>query len=154
MGVFSLMYIPALYLVESYTNIHIPAQTHDIFVTALSIAASILFYIAWWHLKNPAVYEAYISKDEFSVVYPGSKMWSFKVQVKDIEKIEHRQSHGGGGKSIVDTGLVMKDGQFHKISMNYGNNVNKMHKVLKSINPEIEFPYTIKTSYHLFGKNK
>ncbi|WP_019529379.1 hypothetical protein [Dasania marina] len=74
------------------------------------------------------------------------------MNVADIKRIEHRQTHASGGKSIVRTGALMKNRDFHQISMNYGNNVNEMFKVLQSINPEITFPKTIKTTFHLFGK--
>lgn len=152
MGALSLFYIVALFLVEAYTQIQIPDTTHNVMVASFSIAAAVLFYIGWWHIKNPATYEAYITAQVLSVDYPGSDSWSFRVRICDIAKIEHRQSHSSGGKSIVDTGVVMKNGDFHKISMNYGNNINTMFKALKSINPDMEFPKTINTRYFLFGR--
>jgi hypothetical protein len=88
----------------------------------------------------------------FSVSYPEVELWSFKVNIEDINKIEQRQNHSSGGKSILNVGVVMNNSDFHKISMNYGNSVNKMFKILKSIKPEITFPKTVKTSYYLFGK--
>ena len=152
MGVVSLGYIAALYLVEQYTDFNIPEDVHRIMVVVFSLVAIILFYIAWWHIKSPATYEAYITSKEFSVSYPEAMRWSFKVYIEDIQRIEHRQSRSSGGKSIVSTGVLMKNEDFHEISMNYGNSVNKMFKVLKSINPGITFPKIVKKNYYLFGK--
>ncbi|MCW8933451.1 MAG: hypothetical protein OQK98_01885 [Gammaproteobacteria bacterium] len=152
MGLAFLGYITALYLVEHYTVFNVPEDVHYIMVSVFSLAAIILFYIAWWHIKNPATYEAYITSKEFSVSYPESMKWSFKVNIHDIIRVEHRQSLSSGGKSIVDTGVLMKNDDFHEISMNYGNSVNKMFKVLKTINPDISFPKIIKKSYYLFGR--
>ena len=152
MGVVFLLYIAVLFLCEHYTSFKISAENRNIAVGSFSLAALILFYVAWWHIKNPATYEAYITKDKFSIVYPGSEIWSFDVNVDEIVKIEHRQSHSSGGKSIVKTGVVMENESFHEICMNYGNNVNEMFKVLKSINPKITFPKTINKSFYLFGE--
>lgn len=49
-------------------------------------------------------------------------------------------------------GLVMKNSDFHEITMNYGNSADEMFKVLKSINPSITFPKSIKTGYYLLGQ--
>jgi hypothetical protein len=152
MGVASLGYIVVLYLVEHYSDFVIPEDVHNIILIVFSLASVILFYIGWWHIKNPATYEAYITSKVFSVSYPEVELWSFKVNIEDINKIEQRQNHSSGGKSILNVGVVMNNSDFHKISMNYGNSVNKMFKILKSIKPEITFPKTVKTSYYLFGK--
>ncbi len=152
MGLVSLGYLAVVYLIENYTDVAIPENLHNIMLIAFTLTAVILFYIAWWHIKNPAAYEAIITSRELSINYPESMAWSFKVKIEDIEKIEHRQTVSSGGKSIVRTGVVMKNADFHKISMNYGNSVNKMFKVLKSVNPEITFPKIINKSFYLFGK--
>ncbi|WP_136806939.1 hypothetical protein [Desulfosediminicola flagellatus] len=152
MGIVLLGYIAALYLVEYYTDFNIPEGVHDIIVIAFSSVAIILFYVAWWLIKNPATYEAFITSKELSISYPESMSWSFTVKIEDIKRIEHRQTHSSGGKSIVKTGVLMENSDFHEISMNYGNSVNKMFKVLKSINPEITFPKTVKKTFYLFGK--
>ncbi|WP_339673511.1 hypothetical protein [Dasania marina] len=148
----ALGYIAALYWVEYYTDFTVPEDFHTIAVIAFSLASLILFYIAWWHIKHPATYEAYITSKELSVSYPESLSWSFKVNVADIKRIEHRQTHASGGKSIVRTGALMKNRDFHQISMNYGNNVNEMFKALQSINPEITFSKTIKTNFTCWVK--
>lgn len=41
----------------------------------------------------------------------------------------------------------MKNNDFYEISMNYGNNVNKMYKVLESINPSITFSKVVNTKF-------
>jgi hypothetical protein len=152
MGVVFLGYIAALYLLEYYSDFNIPKDIRYIMVSAFSVATIILFYTAWWHIKNPATYEAYITSKEFSVSYPEAMRWSFMVKIEDIKRIEHRQTHSSGGKSILRTGLLMKNADFHEISMNYGNNINKMFKTLQSLNPEITFPKTVKTNYYFFAK--
>jgi len=151
MGVVSLAYIVILHLVEHFTDIIVPSDIHTIIVVVFSLATVMLFHAAWWHIKNGATYEAYITSTEFSVYYPGVASWSFKVKVDEIDKIEQRQNRSSGGKSILNIGILMKNGEFHKISMNYENRVSNMFKVLKSINPKITYPKTIKTSYFLFG---
>ncbi len=151
MGIASLFYIAVLYVVESFTKVNISNHLHIIILGILVLTAVILFYIAWWHIKNPATYKVTITSKELSISYPEVSSWGFCVNVFDIEKIENRQTHSGGGRSIINTGVVMKNGDFHEISMNYGNSINKMFKVLKSINPSITFPKMVKTSFYLFG---
>ncbi|SFI43667.1 hypothetical protein SAMN05216206_2252 [Pseudomonas guineae] len=46
----------------------------------------------------------------------------------------------------------MKNGGFHKISMNYGVSVNRIFKTLRSIKPTMTFSNTANISYHLSGK--
>lgn len=152
MGVISLFYIGILFAVESFTKVNISNNLHNIILSILVLTSVILFYIAWWHIKNPATYKATITSKELSVSYPEVSSWSFCVNIFDIEKIENRQTHSGGGRSIMNTGVVMKNGDFHEISMDYGNSINKMFKVLKSINPDITFPKTVKTSFYLLRK--
>ncbi len=133
MGVVSLGYIAVLYLVEHYYDFVIPKDVHNIILIAFSLTSIILFYFAWWLIKNPATYEAYITSKEFSVSYSEVQSWSFKVKIEDIERIEQRQNHSSGGKSILNVGVVMKNAEFHEISMNYGNSVNKIFKVLRQL---------------------
>ncbi len=149
MGVGCLVYIAILYLVGNFTDV--PKNIHSIILIVLSLSSALLFYIAWWHIKNPATYEAYITNKTLSVSYPENESWTFKVPIEDIEKIEQRQNHSSGGKTILKVGIVMKNSDFHEIVMDYGNSVNKMFKILNSINPEITFPKNVKTGYYLFG---
>lgn len=147
MGVVSLGYIASLYLVEYFSAIVVPESIHDIILVSFSLLSIILFSIALWHRKNPATYEASITDNELSINYPETPAWSFKVKIQDIEKIEHRKNHSSGGESRLRVGLVMKNSDFHEIVMNYGNSINKMFKVLKTINPNITFSKSVKTSY-------
>jgi len=151
MGVASLFYIAILYAAELYTEIYISNVVHNIIAGGLTFTATVFFYTAWWHIRNAATYEAIITTKEFSVSYPEVSSLSFCVNIIDINKIENRQSHSHAGKSILDTELVMNNGDFHKISMNYGNNIHEMFEVLESVNPNISFPNTVKTDYRLFG---
>ena len=98
-----------------------------------------LFYIAWWHLKNPATYEATITQQRFILRYPDFSQWSFDVSISDIERFEYRQLHSRTDQGIAVCGIVMKSGEFHEIVMNYGSNVNKMHAAIRGINPHVTF---------------
>lgn len=147
MAVAALFYILILYLVESFTTIIITNDVHNIILGVLISSTIILLYIAWWHIKNPATYKATITSKEFSIAYPEVATWSFCVNIVDIIKIENRQTHSSGGKSIMDTGVLMRNGDFHKISINYGNDINQMFKALKTINPSITFPKVVKSNY-------
>jgi len=84
MSMVCLGYIAALYLVEYHTDIVIPENTHDISVITLSLFAIILLLIGFWHIGNPATYEAYISRREFSVSYPEAKSLSFRVKIEGL----------------------------------------------------------------------
>lgn len=143
-GVASLFYIMVLYFVKMYLKIAVPNDIHLIFVASLSIAAVILFLIAWWHIKNPAIYEAWITHKQFSIVYPNVPDWSFTVNTDDIVRFENRQR-----SSSVDMGILMINGNFHKISMNCGNDINKMYKALKTVRPDIEFSKSVRTTFSI-----
>lgn len=98
-----------------------------------------LFLIAIWSIKNPATYEATITYERFIIKYPGSETWSFDVAIKDIKRIEHRQTHSHDGKGIAQSGILLNDGTLHQISINYQNDINKMHKAAQSIHPAVNF---------------
>ncbi len=138
-GLACLLYIGALFIYEIYSGDRVPENLRSICIYAFSFSAAAMFYIAWWHIKNPATYEAYITSQKFVVDYPDSPIWSFNVNISDIEKFEHRQTLSHAGRGIVESGIVMKNGEFHEIVMNYGNNINKMHAALKDVNRNITF---------------
>jgi len=60
--------------------------------------------------------------------------------LEDIERFESRTTTSHAGRAPADTGIVMKDGSFHCICMNYGNNIGEMHKVVQSVHPSVLFP--------------
>ena len=48
----------------------------------------------------------------------------------------------------------MKDGCFHHISMNYGDNIRDMYNAVKAVNPDVVFPYKVNTKAQGLGINK
>jgi hypothetical protein len=134
MGFTCLVYIAGLYVYETYSERVVSENFRSIYIYLFSFCSLVLFYIAWWHLKNPAIYEAIITPQRFIVRYPDSPQWSFDVSISDIERFEYRQLDSHTGR-----GIVMKSGEFHKIVMNYGNSVNKMHAAIKGTNPDVTF---------------
>ncbi|WDE95814.1 hypothetical protein PQO03_08810 [Lentisphaera profundi] len=140
MAVACLIYIAGLYGYEHYLNKTVPENTRNIFIIAFSISSVVLFYVAWWLRAHPANYEAIITVDRFIVKYPDSTHWSFDVKISDIKRFEHRNtlSHAGSGQGA--SGILLHDGNFHEICMNYGNSINKMYDAIQSIDPNITFP--------------
>ena len=146
MAAASLIYVLILLYIENYTTIDVPQDMSNILLIAFPTVAIILFLVALWHFKNPGTYEAIVTQEYFSVKYPGSKQSSFKLKISEIDKLEHRGSHGGGGR-YVELGVVMKNGDFHHLSVNYGNNANNIYKALIKVNPEITFPKKANIKY-------
>lgn len=147
MAAMFLFYVGVLFWVKEKEIFKLPEDTHQIMMWAFSGLSVVLLYVAWWHIKNPATFEAYITNDKFFVSYPGVTNWSFDVYNKDILRLEVRQSHSGAGKSLSRTGLVMENGDFHELCMNYGNSIRQMHKALKTKYPEVSFTSRVKTKY-------
>jgi len=145
MAVASLAYIAGLYGYEYFLDKSVAESFKNIYITVFSVSSCILFYIAWWHRTHPATYEAVITTHRFIIDYPESAMWSFDIKISDIKRFENRNTLSHAGKGIVKTGVLLNDGNFFEISMNYGNNINKMYKAVKSINPSIEFPKKVNT---------
>lgn len=147
MGLGCWFYIAAMYGYEHALNKTLPDDFKFYGTIGFSIASFFLFVIAIWHIKNPATYEATITYERFIIKYPGSKIWSFDVAIKDIKRFEHRQTHSHAGKGIGQSGILLNNGAFHQISMNYQNNINKMHKVVQSIKPDVKFSSKVNTKF-------
>ena len=145
MGVACLAYIAGLYGYEHFFNATVSENTRSIYIAAFSVSSAILFYVAWWLRTHPASYEAIITGDRFVVNYPESSTWSFDVKVSDIKRFEYRNTLSHAGKGNAVGGVLLHDGSFHEICMNYGNNINKMHAAIKSIKPEITFSKKVNT---------
>ncbi len=139
MGLACLAYIAGLYVYEIYSGQVVSENFRSIYIYSFSFCSLVLFYIARWHLKNPATYEATITPQRFVVRYPDSSQWSFDVSISDIVRFEYRRLHSHTGRGIAECGIVMKSGEFHEIVMNYGNSVNKMHAAIKGVNPGVTF---------------
>lgn len=140
MGVMSLLYISGIYGYEHFQGQIIDDNTKNICIISFSIASIILFYIAWWLRTHPAEYEAIITHERFIIRYPESAQWSFDIKIADIKRFEHRNTLNHAGRGIGKSGVLMNDGRFYQISMNYGGNINKMFKAVKSIKPDVTFP--------------
>ncbi|MBB3048944.1 hypothetical protein FHR99_003218 [Litorivivens lipolytica] len=137
------VYIGAIFAAERFFAVDIPADTRFWAVLGFSIASVLLLAFVYWLLTHPAVYEAIITEERFVVSYPDSEAWSFDVSIADIKRFEHRRKLSHAGDGITYSGILMKNGTFHNVSMNYGNNINKMFKAIKTIRPELEFPSQI-----------
>ena len=140
MGIACLVYIAGLYGYEYFLDESVSESLRSIYIIVFSISSVIMFYVAWWQRTHPATYEAVITTDRFVVSYPGSPMWSFDIKVSDIKRFEHRNTLSHAGKGIGESGVLLNDGNFHEICMNYGNNINEMYAAINSINPNVTFP--------------
>lgn len=139
MGVACLAYIAGLYGYEYFFNNAVSDDFKKIYIMVFSVSSVILFYIAWWHRTHPATYEASITAENFVVNYPESTMWSFNIKVADIKRFEYRNTLSSAGQGIGKAGVLLNDGSFHEISVNYGNNIKKMYLAIKTVNPDVTF---------------
>jgi hypothetical protein len=140
MGIMCLVYIAGIHSFEYFFNKTIPEDTRNIGTIVLFISSMILFNVARWLRNNPATYEAIITTKSFTIIYPNSKIWSFKVLISDIKRFEHRNTLSHAGSGIGSSGILLNDGSFQEISMNYGNYISKMHKAVQSVREEVDFP--------------
>ncbi|MEE2730661.1 MAG: hypothetical protein VYA55_07535 [Pseudomonadota bacterium] len=154
MGVFCWLYVAALFGYEAYAQQTLPEDLRLAMLMAFPLASGVLFLIAWWLIAHPADYEATITRDQFEVRYPGSEHWSFSVSVADIKRFESRQTLSHAGPGIMEQGIVLKDGRFFHISMNYGNHIGDMYKAVKSVNPEVTYPARVNRKAQGLGINK
>ena len=137
-----------LYLVGLYSYAYLAAHSlSEQFITVctsvFTIAIVILLLVAIWYRKHPACYEAMITNERFIVRYPHSSMWSFDVSINEIKCFEHRNTLSHAGSGIAQSGVVLDDGRFVEISMNYGANINKMYQAVKTIKPSVTFSKTV-----------
>lgn len=151
MGLFCWLYIAGLYIYESISGKGVPEDFRSIAIISLSIASIVLFLIAWWHLSHPATYEALITRERFTVDYPNHPPWSFNVRVADIERFENRRELTHAGEGEVQQGILLKDGRFFYVSMNYGNRIGEMYKAVRSVNPDVTYPTKVNVKAHGLG---
>ncbi len=140
MGTFSLVYIAAMFSFEHLKGVSIPEPLRTICLWAFSASSVLLFLIAHWHRRNPASFEAKVTSERLIVSYPDSEQWSFEVALNDIKRFEHRETLSHAGPGIGDHGVLLKNGKFHHISMNYDLNLNTLHKEIQKIRPDVPFP--------------
>ncbi|EDM29119.1 hypothetical protein LNTAR_14922 [Lentisphaera araneosa HTCC2155] len=139
MGAACWLYIAGLYGYEHFAKTSVPENLRSIWIISFSLVSLILFYIAYWHRTHPATYEAIITTERFTVHYPGSEQWSFDVKIPYIKRFEHRNTLSHAGEGIGQSGILLNDGSFHQISINYGNNLKKMHKAVQSLKDDVTF---------------
>ncbi len=140
MGIACMVYIAGLYGYEYFLNKPVAEDFKNLYILIFIISGIILFCIAWWHRSHPGTYEAIVTKDRFTVRYPESQMWSFDVKISDIKRFEHRSTLSHAGKGITESGVLLKDGNFYEVCMNYGVNINKLYAAIKKVNTEVTFP--------------
>ncbi len=133
-------YIGILFGYEYVSQTRIDEPTRQIVLWVFFVSSIILLYIAWWHRRHPATYEARVTNDRVIVNYPGSTSWSFSVLISDIKRFESRKSLSHAGKGIAQHGVLLNDGTFHHISMNYGVSIGDIYKAVQSVRPEVPFP--------------
>jgi hypothetical protein len=132
-------YAAGLFLFERLADKNISSEFKFYWVLGWTLIGLILCSVGVWHLLNPATYEATITSKQIKVSYPFSESLSFSLALDDIERFEYRVPVGPGGQGIARCGILTKSGEFHCISMNYGNSVNKMYKAIISIKSGIPF---------------
>lgn len=140
MAIMCLVYIAGLALYENLGSVEITRSFRLIAYWAFSVASLVLFYIAYWHRKHPATYRAVVTKERLIVEYPQSEQWSFNIAIDEIERFESRQSLSHAGSGVMHTGVLLTDGSFYSIPLNYGLELGKLHKAIKTIRPEVDFP--------------
>lgn len=154
MGLFCWIYVAALFCYEGFTQKNVPEDTRMALLIAFPVASAVLFLIAWWLIMHPADYVATITREKFVVSYPDSESWSFSVNTADIKQFENRQELSHAGSGIMQHGILLKDGRFFHISMNYGNSIWDMYKAVKSVNPEVTFPSKVNKKVEGLGISK
>ena len=154
MGLFCWIYVAALFFYEGFTQKSVPEDMRLALLVAFPIASMVLFLIAWWLIAHPADYEATITREKFIVRYPNTENWSFSVNIADIKRFENRQELTHAGSGIMQHGILLKDGRFFHISMNYGNSIGDMYKAVKSVNPEVTFPSKVNKKVSGLGVSK
>jgi len=154
MGIACWFYIAGLFAFEYFSKNPISSDLKTYWTLGFGLISFVLFYVAWWHRKNPATYEATITTERFIVDYPFSPKWSFDIKISDINRFEYRQTLGHAGSGSVQRGVLLKDGQFHYVSMNYGNSLSDMFKAIKQVNPQVVFPSKVnKKVFGFINKN-
>ena len=132
-------YIAVLYGYEHVQQTRVEEPLRQILLWSFSVSSLILLYVVWWHHRHPATYEAIVITDRMTVKYPDSEMWSFDVAVSDIKRFESRRSLSHAGRGIAQHGVVLNDGRFFHVCLNYGVSLGKLHKAVQSVRPEVSF---------------
>lgn len=132
-------YIGLAFANEKYKWVEVPAPTLNIANICFSVVSAILLYIAWWHKRHPAKYEAILTQSRLIIRYPGSDLWSFDVAVKDIKRFENRQTLSHAGRGIPDQGVLLNDGTFHVITLNYDLSISDLHKAVRRLRPDVTY---------------
>ena len=148
------VYIIGLLAYESYYDTTVQEDFRMASLWGLSIASLVLGLVGLWHRRNPDFFEVLVTPQTLTVRYPGSESWSFECRIEDIKRFEHRRVHSHAGRSPLESGVLLNDGGFHHISMNYGNSLNDNYQAVKSVKPEVEFPATVNKKFSGLGLDR
>lgn len=143
MATMSVIYIVGMKVYEHWNNTLVSEPTRSIVFWVFSVSALLLVLIGIWHLRNPATFEAIVTTHRMKITYPGSKQWSFDIALSDIKRFEYRKTVSHAGDGILNHGVLLKDGTFQHISMNYDLNIKTLFEAVQGQRPNISFPNTV-----------
>lgn len=115
-------------------------QLRDIALYGLIAVELILATALAWMLARPAVFEIRVSDQEFTIVHPTSRLWSFSVNPQDILRLEQTMEILTTDHHQLARRLVLRNGQTFEICRNYPYSVRALYDALKKANPAIELP--------------
>ncbi|MGQ8365123.1 hypothetical protein [Glaciecola sp. 1036] len=147
MGIACWIYILGVFIYDTQFNGQLSSDFKQICYFVMTIASSLLFFVAWRFYQRDGTYEMSITNTTFCISYPGSKKWSFSINIQDIDRIERRISHSHAGKGIPKVGVVTKDGNFYEICLNFFNGefkaglnpIKDIHQALNRVYPNISY---------------
>ena len=143
------LYIAAIFGYDYFASTPLPAGFRLYGTAGFALASAILGYVVWWLRTHPATFEATITRERFRIHYPDVPRWSFDVAIHDIKRFESRNTLSHAGAGIMQHGIVLTNGTFHHISMNYGASLYAMHKAIQVVAPEV--PFHKKVNQKVFG---
>ncbi len=134
---------------ESLTGDSLPPEFRFWSALGLGVAGAISLVAALWCLRHPAEYLAEVTHERLLVQHPGSRDWCIDVPVAEIKRFEYRRTHSPGGEGILQHGVLLHNGEFHHINMNYGVSLKRLYKAAKQVNANVTFPS--KVNKRMFG---
>ena len=132
-------YIGGALLYEDLSGQALPQELRFWGAVGLSVASGFSLLAALWCYRNPAEYVAEVTPERLVVKHPGHAGWCFDVAVSDIKRFEYRRTYSPGGEGTLRHGVLLHDGEFHHINMNYGVSLKKLFKAVRHVNPSVTF---------------
>jgi hypothetical protein len=109
---------------------------------ALAVLSIVLFMLAWWNYKHPALFEFTITDKRIESRYPDNyPAWTYSIAVDDVIKIEIR-THAQN-RPLPKYYLVTRDGGKYEIPINYNNPVHRIGDALQKIKPGLKIERTV-----------